>query len=130
MRILKETIPAKIDIPGAKARVITNFGDATGYSKMNGEYFSLGKGADIEPLLQGLATNLCQCPHWGHIISGQLTVKYGDGTTGTVSTNDLFYWPPGHTILANEDTEMVLFSPQEEHCLVMDHMLDKLKEGE
>ncbi len=130
MRIPKQDIPAKIDIPGAKARVQTDFGDASGYSKMNGEYFSLGQGADIGPLLQGLEHNLCQCPHWGHIINGSLTVTYGDGTAETVTTNDLFYWPPGHTIVANEDTDLVLFSPQKEHCLVMDHMLDKLAQSQ
>ena len=126
MRIAKNDIPTKIDIPGAKARVQRDFGDASGYSKMSGEYFSLGKGADIGPLLEGLKTNLCECPHWGHLLEGKLTVSYSDNSKEVVNGGDLFYWPPGHTIVANEDTEMVLFSPQDEHCMVMDHMLEKL----
>ena len=93
---------------------------------ISGEYFSLGSGTDIGPLLQGLEGDLCQCPHWGYILEGQLSVTYSDGTNEIVSTGDLFYWPPGHTIVANKDTEIVLFSPQHEHCEVIDHMIKKM----
>ena len=48
MRISKDQIPAKINVPGAVARVASDFGDATGFGKMGGEYFSLGAGTDIE----------------------------------------------------------------------------------
>ena len=41
MRIPKEQIPAKIDVPGAIARQAKNFGDATGFGNMAGEYLSL-----------------------------------------------------------------------------------------
>ena len=54
MRIAKNDVPTKIDVPGAKARQITEFGDATAYGKISGEYFSLSAGTDISPLLQGL----------------------------------------------------------------------------
>ena len=49
MRIAKEDIPVRIDVPGATARQITDFGDATGYGKIGGEYFSLGAGTDLAP---------------------------------------------------------------------------------
>ena len=68
MKIAKQDIPAKINIPGAIARQQLDFGDATGYSKMAGEYFSLGAGTDIAPLLKGLENDLCQSPHWGYLI--------------------------------------------------------------
>ena len=47
MRIAKNDVPVKIDAPGAVARQMTDFGDATGYGKIGGEYFSLGAGTDI-----------------------------------------------------------------------------------
>ena len=50
MRIVKDDIPAKINVPGAIARVVTDFGDASGFGKMGGEYFSLAAGTDIAPL--------------------------------------------------------------------------------
>ena len=128
MRIAKEKIPVRIDVPGATARQIKDFGDATGYGKIGGEYFSLGAGTDLAPLLHGLEGDLCQSPHWGYIIEGKLTINFGDGHHETPVTNDLFFWPPGHTVKADEDTEMILFSPQHEHGQVINHVLEKLKE--
>lgn len=127
MRIAKEDIPVKIDVPGATARQITDFGDATGYGKIGGEYFSLGAGTDISPLLQGLDGDLCQSPHWGYVLEGELTVTFADGQQESVSTSDMFYWPPGHTVKAEKDTEMVLFSPQHEHGEVIEHIRNKLE---
>lgn len=126
MRIAKDDIPARINAPGAVARVQTNFGDATGYGKIGGEYFSLGAGADIAPLLKGLEGDLCQAPHWGYMLQGELTVTYADGTKEIVNGGDLFYWPPGHTVRVGEDAEVILFSPQDEHNKVIDHMRAKM----
>ena len=42
MRIPKDQLPVKIDVPGALARQVLDFGDATGFGKMAGEYFTLG----------------------------------------------------------------------------------------
>lgn len=127
MRIAIEDIPVKIGVPGATARQITDFGDATGYGKIGGEYFSLGAGTDISPLLQGLDGDLCQSPHWGYVLEGELTVTFADGQQESVSTSDMFYWPPGHTVKAEKDTEMVLFSPQHEHGEVIEHIRNKLE---
>ena len=126
MRIAKENIPIRINAPGAVARQQTNFGDATGYGTISGEYFSLGTGTDISPLLQGLEGDLCQAPHWGYLLQGELTVTYADGTQELTKKGDLFYWPPGHTIKVGEDAEVILFSPQDEHSVVINHMLDKM----
>ncbi|MFO7557303.1 MAG: hypothetical protein R6X10_00600 [Desulfobacterales bacterium] len=126
MNIKKEDIPIKINTPGAVARQKTDFGDASGYGKIGGEYFSMGEGTDIEPLLQGLEGNLCNAPHWGYLIDGEITVTYTDGTREVVQTGDLFYWPPGHTVKAGKNSEFVLFSPQAEHTRVIDHMNRKI----
>ena len=122
MRIAKGDVPVRINAPGAIARQQTNFGDASGYGKMGGEYFSLGAGADIAPLLKGLEGDLCQAPHWGYLIEGELTVGYADGTAAVIKGGDLFYWPPGHTVKVGKNAEVILFSPQEEHSKVIDHL--------
>ena len=129
MRIAKEDVPVKIDAPGAVARQKPDFGDASGYGKMGGEYFSLGAGADIEPLLKGLDGDLCHAPHWGYLLQGELTVKYSDGTTEIVKGGDLFYWPPMHTVKVDRDAEVILFSPQNEHNAVLEHMKAKMAGG-
>ena len=122
MHIAKNEVPVKIDVPGAVARQKVGFGDATGYRDMAGEYFSLAAGTDIAPLLKGLENDLCQSPHWGYLIEGEVTITYQDGQHETVSGGDLFYWPPGHTVKVGQDAEIILFSPQAEHCKVVDHL--------
>jgi hypothetical protein len=126
MRIAKDDIPVKIDAPGAIARQTMMFGDATDFGAMSGEFFSLGKGTDIAPLLQGLKDDLCQAPHWGYLMQGEVTVKYTDGTEEIVKGGDLFYWPPGHTVKVAEDAEVILFSPLKEHKHVLNHMREKM----
>jgi hypothetical protein len=126
MRMQKQDVPVRIDVPGAVARQQPGFGDASGYGTLSGEYFSLGAGTDIAPLLQGLEGDLCQAPHWGYLLQGELQVTYADGEQETVRGGDLFHWPPGHTVRAGADSEVVLFSPQHEHGQVIDHMLKRM----
>lgn len=126
MHIAKDAIPARINVPGATARQQFDFGDATGCGAMAGEYFSLKQGVDMAPLLKGLESDLCHAPHWGYMIAGQVVVGYRDGKQETVSAGDLFYWPPGHTVRVERDAEVILFSPQAEHCAVLDHIRHNL----
>lgn len=123
MRIPKQAIPTKIDVPGAVARQVDDFGDPSGYGPLGAEYFSLGAGTDIAPLLKGLDDDSCHSPHWGFVSSGEVVVTYTDGREETCSGDDLFYWPPGHSVRVVQDAEVILFSPQAEHVAVMDHML-------
>lgn len=123
MRITKTDIPIKIDIPGAIARQAINFGEATDYGTLSAEYFSLGAGTDIAPLLKGLDGDACQSPHWGYMISGAVVISYTNGQEETCIGNDLFYWPPGHSVRVEQDAEVILFSPQVEHAEVIQHMI-------
>jgi len=122
MRIAKQNIPTRIDVPGAVARQTDDFGDASKHGPLAAEWFSLGAGTDIAPLLQGLEDDACQAPHWGYVISGNLVVSYTDGASDTCVTGDVFYWPSGHSVRVVDDAEVILFSPHLEHAAVMDHM--------
>lgn len=126
MRITKTDIPAKINVPGAVARQATDFGDTSSYASLGAEYFSLGAGTDLAPLLQGLDDDACNSPHWGFMLEGQVVVTYTNGTEECCVGDDLFYWPPGHSVRAVEDAEVILFSPQAEHGAVMDHILSRM----
>jgi hypothetical protein len=126
MHLNRNDIPARIDVPGAVARQATDFGDTEGAGTLGGEFFTLGAGTDIAPLLQGLENDACQAPHWGYVVSGSVVVTYTDGTTEQCSAQDLFHWPAGHSVLVIDDAEVVLFSPQDEHGRVMDHMLARM----
>jgi hypothetical protein len=127
MKIAKDDIEVKMEIPGAVIRQKTDFGDASGLGKISGEYFSLSAGVDTIPLFMGLKGNLCQCPHWGFVLKGQLSTTDASGIEEIVGANDLFYWPPGHNVKVNEDAEIVMFSPQHEHSQVINHMIEKTK---
>jgi len=127
MKVAKENIEVKLEIPGATVRQRTNFGDASGLGKISGEYFSLAAGVDTTPLFIGLEGNLCQCPHWGYVLKGKLTTTDAEGTQETVVANDMFYWPSGHNVKVDDDAEIIMFSPQHEHTHVINHMIEKTK---
>lgn len=126
MRIARQDVPTRFSVPGAIARQKTDFGSVDGYGTISGEFFSMAKGTDIAPLLQGLKNDGCHSPHWGYMLQGQVIVSYTDGSEEAINGGDLFYWPPGHSVKVTEDAEVILFSPQHEHNEVMDHMLRKM----
>ena len=78
MRIDKNDIPVVMQVPGATARQVVAGGD------LAAEYFSLGAGTDIAPLLQGLEGDACQAPHWGYVIAGTLVVSYTERCCATL----------------------------------------------
>jgi hypothetical protein len=123
MRVAKDDVEVRMEIPGAVIRQRTGFGDVSGFDMISGEYFTLSAGVDTTPLFQGLEGDLCQCPHWGFVLRGQITTIDADGEQETVNANDLFHWPAGHNVRVDEDAEIVMFSPQREHTLVIDHMI-------
>lgn len=125
MHVAIDKVDVRMQVPGATIRQRREFGDATGLGKISGEYFTLAAGVDTTPLFKGLQGDMCQCPHWGFVLRGQLTTTDAHGATETVKTNDLFYWPPGHNVRVDADAEIVMFSPQSEHSHVIDHMIGK-----
>jgi len=127
MRVAKDDVDVRMEIPGAVVRQRMDFGDASGFGKLSGEYFTLAAGVDTTPLFVGLQGNHCQCPHWGFVLRGRITTTDARGVQETVSANDLFYWPPGHNVKVVDDTEIIMFSPQHEHSMVIDHMIEMVK---
>jgi hypothetical protein len=67
----------------------------------------------LAPLLRGLPADSCQCPHWGYVLAGKITVSYG-ARDETYETGDAFYMPPGHIPAAEAGTEFIQFSPREQ----------------
>lgn len=127
MRVAKDKVQVQLEIPGAVIRQQTEFGSVSGFDRISGECFTLSAGVDTTPLFLGLEGDLCQCPHWGFVLRGQLTTTDAGGGTETVHANDLFYWPPGHNVKVDADAEIVMFSPQPEHSHVIQHMIAKVK---
>lgn len=68
---------------------------------------------DITPLLKGLPNDRCQCPHWGYVLKGQIRAKLSDHEE-VYNTGDLYYIPPGHTVVVESGTEYFEISPTDE----------------
>mgnify|MGYP006266439355 CR=1 FL=1 len=119
MKIKLKELPTSLDVPGAKI-------NATNYGNMTCGHMHISKGVDFTPLLRGLPHDHCPCPHWGYVVQGKIWVRYQDGTEETVETGDLYYWPPGHTVRFEADTEYIEFSPQKDMSEVLDHVISKL----
>lgn len=64
---------------------------------------------DMVPLLHGLPGNSCQCPHWGYVIKGQLTIRYADREE-VIRAGDAYYMAPGHIPFLTAGTEVIEFS--------------------
>jgi hypothetical protein len=127
MRVPKDQVDVQLELPGVVLRQRKEFGEAGGFGTISGEYFTLAKGVDTTELLKGLERDSCQCPHWGFVLRGQLTTTSEGGEKETVCANDLFYWPPGHNVKVDADAEIVMFSPQDSHSRVINHMIGKVK---
>lgn len=127
MRIARSAVPVRMQVPGVTIRQQFDFGDAAGYGKLSGEFFSLAAGVDTTPLFVGLEGNLCQSPHWGYVLKGRITTTDEQGRQESVAAEDLFYWPPGHNVRVDEDADLIMFSPQHEHGRVVEHLIEKTR---
>ena len=76
-------------------------------------FLSIRQGMDLAPLMKGLPDDRCQCPHWGYVFKGKLTLRFADWEE-VYEAGDAFYVPPGHAPEAESGTEFVQFSPTEE----------------
>ncbi|MFC6835322.1 hypothetical protein [Halomarina ordinaria] len=68
---------------------------------------------DDAPLLEGLPNDRCQCPHWGYLLSGRMTVRYADHDEA-VEAGEMYYMAPDHTMAVDAGTVLIEFSPREE----------------
>ena len=82
-------------------------------------YETFPKGVDATPLFKGLPEDMCQSPHWGHILKGRMRIKRKDGDF-VLRTGDVYYLEPGHVPVFEEDTEILEFSPRKEYQQTID----------
>jgi hypothetical protein len=115
MRATSEQLPEEM-----RAGEVETHGDDWGDLRMR--HIHLPAGTDFRPLLAGLPDDLCQCPHWGYVIDGAITVRFGDGTEETVRAGEMYHWPAGHTGWTDEGVTFIELSPTKEIAEVMAHL--------
>ena len=119
MKESKESLPTQIKKGGVQFQ-------GADWGALTASHIHFPKGANAEPLLEGMPDNLCPVPHWGTVLKGSINVRYADGTEECVKAGDVYYWPPGHTVWVDEDYEAVEFSPGVEMAELIEHLKSKL----
>lgn len=89
-------------------------------------FVTINETHDLGPLLAKLPTGDCQCPHWGYVFRGRVTVTYGDHDE-VFEPGDAFYMSPGHAPAAEAGTEMLLFSPTHEYQELQAEMMKAMQ---
>ncbi len=89
-------------------------------------HVDLPAGVDFTPLFKGLPNDMCQCPHWGYVLSGSIRLRFADGTEETSSAGEAFYWPGGHTGWTDQGVAFLEFSPTEQIAPVLAHLAAQL----
>jgi len=98
--------------------------EADGYT-MN--FVTFRQNLDHTPLLKGLPNDECQCPHWGYVLEGRMTFKYGDREE-TYEAGDAFFAPAGHIPVQNEPgTTYLQFSPSDELQKTSDAIMQNMQ---
>jgi hypothetical protein len=77
------------------------------------DFVTIRESHSLAALLKGLPGDSCQCPHWGYLLAGKITVSYPDHDE-VYQAGDAFYMPPGHVPAAEAGSEFVQFSPKQE----------------
>lgn len=99
----KETAPKHNDF-GVAHETVT---EMDGYTC---NFVTIRQGHDLAPMLAHLPTGRCECPHWGMVFRGRITVRYVDREE-VIEAGEAYYMPPGHAPAADDGTEFVMFSP-------------------
>ena len=107
MHAAKNELPVLVEAGAATVR-------GADWEGMRAAIVSVPAGTDFGPLLSGLPDDRCPCPHWGYVVRGRLHIEHADGEE-TLTAGDLFYLAPGHTGVAQEDTEFLEISPPALH---------------
>jgi hypothetical protein len=85
--------------------------DLDGYTV---DFMSFTQGGALAPMLKGLPDDMCQCPHWGYVVKGRMTMRFVDHEE-IYEAGDAYYAPPGRRPVRHEPgTEIVQFSPTDD----------------
>ncbi len=112
MRVSRDELPVLVEAGDASIRAIDWEGQRVVLIKVPA-------GTDFGPLLKGLPNDRCPCPHWGYVLKGQLRVET-NGQEEVLRAGDTYYMAPGHTAVADEDTEFLEVAPSDLHGQAME----------
>jgi hypothetical protein len=103
MHAAKADLPVAAEMPGFESRQ-AEWGGFTAAIE------TIKAGLDATEFFADLPDGRCQSPHWGYVVKGKATIKYADHEE-TISEGEVYYMPPGHIPVVEEDSVIVEFSP-------------------
>ena len=112
MRATKDELPIMLEAGPSLVRGID-------WGEMRVSVVSVPAGTDFTPLLKGLPDDRCQGPHWGYVLKGRMRIRY-ETEDEVLSAGDFYHMHPGHTGIAEEDTEFIEVAPPHLHQEFLD----------
>jgi len=112
MRGSKEDVPTTLESEEVVIQEAEWANIHVGFETYNEEF-------DVAPLLKGLPDDRCQCPHYGYVLKGRMTMRYADREE-VINAGDAYYMVPGHAPVMEAGTEIVEFSPTDEYQKTME----------
>lgn len=86
-------------------------------------YTTTGPG-DHTALYQGLPGGVCPCPHYGYVFKGRIRCRFpGTDLSDEVATaGQAYFFPSGHVLVYEEDTEAFELNPAAALQTLMGHI--------
>jgi hypothetical protein len=108
MRATKTELPILVEAGPSQVRGID-------WGAMRVAVVSVPAGADFGPLLKGLPNDRCPGEHWGYVLKGRLRISHAGNNEEVLREGDFFHIPPGHTGVAEEETEFIEIGEPRSH---------------
>ena len=86
-------------------------------------YTTTGVG-DHTALYQGLPGGVCPVPHYGYVFSGRIRCRFPDSDwpDEVAGTGEAYFFPAGHVLIYEEETEALELNPAAALQTLMDHI--------
>ena len=88
-------------------------------------FVSIRQTHDLAPILASLPAGHCTCPHWGYVLKGKITIRYGDHEEA-VTAGEAFYMPPARP-RSRGRTELIQFSPAQDLAVVVNGVREAMQ---
>ena len=86
-------------------------------------YTTTGVG-DHTALYQGLPGGVCPVPHYGYVFSGRIRCRFPDSDwpDEVAGSGEAYFFPAGHVLIYEEETEALELNPAAALQTLMDHI--------
>jgi AraC-like ligand binding domain len=108
MRAQREELPVAAEMPGVFESRQAQWGGFTAAIE------TIHRAHDFTEVFSELPTGRCEAPHWGYVIKGKARILYEDHEE-TIHAGDVYYLPPGHIPVTEEECLIAEFSPPEDY---------------